>query len=100
MKLPWRTSVSKPSNEQSGSIFIDDMGASKVENLLNKKRDIEKKIEKIQSACNHKDKVIRLVQRDERYHSSFEVRWVCNDCSMKLGYPTEWERERFFDKKA
>ena len=95
MKLPWRTSASKPSNEQSSSIFIDDMGASKVEKLLSKKRDIEKQINKIQSACSHKDKVIRLVQRDERY-SSFEVRWVCNDCSIKLGYPTEWEKERFW----
>jgi len=99
MKLPWPTSASKTSSDPSGSIFIDDMGTSKVEKLLSKKRDIEKQINKIQSACSHKDKVIRLVQRDERY-SSFEVRWVCNDCSLRLGYPTEWERERFFDKKA
>tara|TARA_Y100000034_G_C6763785_1_gene340371 strand:+ start:173 stop:463 length:291 start_codon:yes stop_codon:yes gene_type:complete len=95
MKLPWRTSVSKPSSNTKSPIFIDDMGTSKVEKLLSKKRDIEKEIDKIQSACNHKDKVIQLVQRDERY-SSFEVRWVCNDCSQKLGYPTEWERERFY----
>ena len=97
MKLPWRTSVSKPSNEPSGSIFIDDMGAAnKVEKLLNKKRNIEQEIDRIQSACNHKNKVISLV----RIGSSHSVRWVCNDCSKVLGWPTDWERERFFDKKA
>ena len=96
MKLPWRTSVSKPSNEQSGSIFIDDMDASKVDKLVDKKRKLEKEIEQLQSACNHKNKVISLV----RIGSSHSVRWVCNDCSKVLGWPTDWERERFFDKKA
>lgn len=95
MKLPWRTSVSKPSSDTESSIFIDDMGTSKAEKLLSKKRDIEKQINKIQSVCNHKDKVIRLVQRDERY-CSFEERWVCNDCSKKLEWPTDFEKERFF----
>ena len=95
MNLPFLTSVLKPSSYTERPIFIDDMGTSKAEKLLSKKRDIEKEIDKIQSACNHKDKVIRLVQRDERY-CSFEERWVCNDCSMKLGYPTAFEKERFF----
>ena len=98
MNLPFLTSVSKPSSEPSGSIFIDEMGASKVEKLLSKKRDIEKQIDKIQSECGHKNKVIKLVHRDERY-SSYETRWWCNDCSKKLGWPTDFEKEKFFKEK-
>ncbi len=97
MKLPWRTSVLKPSNEPSGSIFIDDMDAAKkVENLLNKKRTIEREIDKIQSACNHKNKVISMIHEG----SCHSVRWVCSDCSRVLGWPTDRERRKFFDKKA
>ena len=95
MKLPWQTSVSKPSSESSGSIFIDDMGANKVENLLDKKRKLEKQIEAIQSACNHKDKVIKMVH----IGSMHEVRWVCEDCSIKLGWPTAAESDKFLGKR-
>ena len=74
------------------------MGASKVERLLSKKQDIEKQIDKIQSECGHKNKVIKLVH-DGRY-GGHKIRWVCNDCSMKLDYPTAFEKERFWNKKA
>jgi len=97
MKLPWQTSVSKPSNDPSGSIFIDDMDAAKkVEELLNKKRSIEKQIDTIQSACSHKNKVIRMVH----IGSIHEVRWVCEDCSKLLGWPTALESDKFLGKKA
>jgi len=94
MKLPWQTSVSKPSNESSGSIFIDDMDAAKkVEDLLIKKRSIDKQIDTIQSACNHKNKVIRMIH----IGSMHEVRWVCEDCSKVLDWPSEWEKNKFFN---
>ena len=96
MKLPWRTSVSKPSNEQSGSIFIDDMGANKVDRLIDQQRKLDKEIEQIQSECTHKNKVISMIHEG----SSHTVRWVCNDCSLVLGWPTEFEMNKFFDKKA
>jgi len=96
MKLPFLTSVSKPSSEPSGSIFIEDMdAANKVEKLLNKKRSIDKEIDKIQSACNHKNKVIKMVH----IGSMHEVRWVCEDCSRKLGWPTTSESDKFLGKK-
>ena len=95
MKLPWQTSVLKPSSEPSGSIFIDDMDANQVEKLLDKKRSIEKQIDTIQSACNHKNKVIKMVH----IGSMHEVRWVCEDCSIRLGWPTSIESDRFLGKK-
>ena len=97
MKSQFLTSVLKPSNEPTGSIFIDDMDAAKkVENLLNKKRSIEKQIDTIQSACSHKNKVIRMVH----IGSIHEVRWVCEDCSKLLGWPTALESDKFLGKKA
>ena len=95
MKLRYLTSVLKPSNEPSGSIFIDDMDANQVEKILDKKRKLEKQIELIQSACNHKKKVIKMVH----IGSMHEVRWVCEDCSIKLGWPTASESDRFLGKK-
>jgi len=93
MKSQFLTSVLKPSNEPTGSIFIDDMDAAKkVEDLLNKKRSIDKQIDTIQSACNHKNKVIRMVHKG----SMHEVRWVCEDCSKVLNWPSEWEKNKFF----
>lgn len=100
MRLPWQTSASKPSKEYTDPIFIDDMGMhNRVTKLLDKKQKIGREIDLIQSSCNHKDKVIRLVQRDERY-CSFEERWVCNDCSKTLSYPTAFEKERFSSKNS
>ena len=95
MKSQFLTSVLKPSNELTGSIFIDDMDAAKkVEELLNKKRSIDKQIDTIQSACNHKNKVIRMIH----IGSMHEVRWVCEDCSKVLGWPTGAESDKFLGK--
>ncbi len=86
----------KPSNEASASIFIDDMGANKVDKLLDKQRKLELEIKQIQSACNHKNKVISMIHEGS-FHS---VRWVCRDCSKVLGWPTDAERQKFLGKKA
>ena len=95
MNSQFLTSVLKPSNELTGSIFIDDMDAAKkVEELLNKKRSIDKQIDTIQSACNHKNKVIRMIH----IGSMHEVRWVCEDCSKVLGWPTRAESDKFLGK--
>ena len=72
------------------------MDANKVEKLLNKRRDIELQIDRIQSKCNHKTKVIKMIH----IGSLHEVRWVCEDCSLKLGWPTDFELNKFLDKKA
>jgi len=85
--------VLKPSNEVSGSIFIDDMGANKVDRLLDQKRKLDQAIKQIQSECNHKNQVISMIHEG----SSHTVRWVCNDCSKVLGWPSEQERNKFFN---
>ena len=68
------------------------MDTNEVENLLNNKRSIEKQINTIQSACSHKNKVIKMVHQGSMY----EVRWVCEGCSIKLGWPTDEESKKFF----
>ena len=95
MKLRYLTSVLKPSSTQSGSIFIEDMDTNEVEKLLDNKRSIDKQIDTIQSACNHNNKVIKMVH----IGSMHEVRWVCEDCSIKLGWPTASESDKFLGKK-
>ena len=94
MNLPYSISGSKTSNTSSGSIFIDDMDANKreVEKLLSDKRNIEIKLDNIQSACNHKTKVLRQIRKE----SSHELRWVCDDCTLALGWPTAAESEEYF----
>jgi hypothetical protein len=96
MKLQYLTSVSKPSNELTGSIFIEDMDANEVEDLLNKKRTIEKQIANIQATCHHTNQVIRMVYLG----SSHEVRWVCESCSLAVGWPNDKETQRFLSKKV
>jgi len=63
----------------------------RVAKLLDKKRNIEKEIKKIQSDCNHSNKVIKQVQ----ISNSFETRWICTDCDIVLGYPTEFEKNKY-----
>jgi hypothetical protein len=93
MNLLFSISGSKTSNTSSGSIFIDmDANKKKVEKLLSDKREIEIEIDNIQSECNHKTKVLRQLRKE----SGFELRWVCDDCSRPLGWPTEQEREEYF----
>ena len=77
-------------------IFIHMDAKRRVAKLLDKKRDIEKEIDKIQSDCNHSNKVIKQVQ----VRNSFETRWICEDCDYMLGYPTEFELNKYFRKKA
>jgi len=94
MNLLYSISGSKTSSTLSGSIFIDDMDANKkkVEKLLSDKRNIEQQINNIQSECNHKTKVLRQVQ----VGNGSELRWVCDDCSIALGWPSHHDREQYF----
>lgn len=70
-----------------------DANRQKVEKLLSKKRNIEIELNNIQSECNHNNKVISMVHQG----SSHEVRWVCRDCSIALGWPSEQERNKFLN---
>ena len=79
----------------SSSIFIDmDAKRREVEQLLSDKRNIERKIEKIQADCKHENIVIKQVA-DE---SSFTIRRVCESCGHIVGYPSSEEIQNFLQK--
>ena len=80
---------------QSGSIFIDmDAKRKEVEQLLSDKRNIERKIEKIQAECKHEHTVIKQVTDG----SSFAIRRVCESCGHIVGYPSSEEIRNFLQK--
>jgi len=92
MNSPFSISVSKTSSVPSGSIFIDDMDANRrVDKLLDNRSKIDKEIYQIQSECNHKTKTLRMLPEG----SFHEVRWVCEDCRKKLGWPQKHELDVF-----
>ena len=67
----------------------------RVAKLLDKKRELDRQIKEIQSACGHKNKVIKQVQ----IRNSFGIRWTCEDCERILGYPTQFELDKLSGKK-
>ena len=67
----------------------------KINNLLAKKQKIEKEIAILQKSCNHYKKSVKQVQ--ERVDSPhLVIRYVCDECSMVLGYPTQQDKDNFF----
>ena len=79
----------------SSSIFIDmDAKRREVEQLLSDKRNIERKIEKIQADCKHEHTVIKQVTND----GSFAIRRVCESCGQIVGYPSPEEIFNFLQK--
>jgi len=69
-----------------------DAKRKEVDKLLSDKRNIERKLDNIQSECNHKTKVLKQIQ----VGNGSELRWVCDDCSIALGWPSEQERVQYF----
>ena len=69
-----------------------DTKRQEVEKLISDKRNIDKQIDKLQQDCKHEQQVIKQVA-DE---SSFTVRYVCESCSLVLGYPSADEVKQFF----
>ena len=67
----------------------------KITNLFVKKQKIEKNIAILQKSCKHNNKSVKQVR--ERVDSSSPViRYVCDECSLVLGYPTQQEKDNFF----
>ena len=86
---------SKPSNDPSGSIFIDmDANRKRVEKLLSDKWKIERELETIQSECKHENKVLRQIQVE----NGSELRWVCDDCKRPLGWPSQKDLKNYMKK--
>ena len=67
----------------------------KINNLLAKKQKIEKEIAILQKSCKHYKQSVKQVR--ERVDSTNpSIRYVCNECSLILGYPTQQEKDNFF----
>ena len=67
----------------------------KINNLLAKKQKIDKEIAILQKSCKHLKKSVRLVRKNVD-STSPSIRYVCNECSMVLGYPTQQDKDNFF----
>ena len=66
----------------------------KINNLLAKKQEIEKEIAILQKSCKHLNKSVKLIRKNVD-STSPSIRYVCNECSMVLGYPTQQEKDDF-----
>ena len=67
----------------------------KITNLFAKKQKVEKEIADLQKSCNHRKKSVRQV-RERVDSSSPSIRYICDDCFMVLGYPTQQDKDNFF----
>tara|TARA_B100000674_G_C37727732_1_gene862831 strand:- start:671 stop:895 length:225 start_codon:yes stop_codon:yes gene_type:complete len=67
----------------------------KINNLLAKKQKIDKEIAILQKSCKHPKKSVRLVRKNVD-STSPSIRYVCDECSMVLGYPTQQDKDNFF----
>ena len=66
----------------------------KINNLLAKKQKIEKEIALLQKSCKHYKKSVKAVRKNVD-STSPSIRYVCDECSMVLGYPTQQEKNDF-----
>ena len=66
-----------------------------VERLLNQKNKIERELRMIQEACVHTKQTIKQVTLGEGCQTS--TRWVCNECSAVVGYPSEVELKNYLN---
>ena len=67
----------------------------KINNLLAKKQKIEKEIAILQKSCKHLNKSVKAVRKNVD-STSPSIRYVCDECSMVLGYPTQQDKDNFF----
>ena len=66
----------------------------KINNLFAKKQKIEKEIASLQESCNHHKKSVKFIRKNVD-SSSPSIRYVCDECLMVLGYPTQQEKDDF-----
>jgi ribosomal protein L37AE/L43A len=68
---------------------MEDSSKSRINKLHDDKKKIEEEIHDIQSSCKHSNQTLRQENR--------EIRWVCDDCGLKLRWPTQSEINDFID---
>lgn len=73
------------------------MAANKrVEKLLDQKSKTERELRLMQDSCMHTSRAIKQVTLGEGCQTS--TRWVCDECAAVVGYPTEFELNKFLHK--
>ena len=72
------------------------MAANKrVEKLLDQKNKIERELKMMQESCSHTKRAIKQVTLGEGCQTS--TRWICNECSAVVGYPSEVELKKYLN---
>tara|TARA_Y100000296_G_C4944524_1_gene143149 strand:+ start:139 stop:354 length:216 start_codon:yes stop_codon:yes gene_type:complete len=66
----------------------------KIAKLIESRQKIDKKIEDIQKRCPHSSKSVKSV-RERVDSTSTVIRWVCDECFKIIGYPTQFEMDKF-----
>ena len=66
----------------------------KITNLFANKQKIEKEIATLQKSCKHSEKSVKQVRKNVD-STSPSIRYVCDECFMVLGYPTQQEKDNF-----
>ena len=70
---------------------------NKIAKLIESRQKIDKKIEDIQKRCPHSN--ISLKHTRERLDSSSTIiRYICDECLLPIGYPSEKEIQNFLKK--
>jgi len=70
----------------------------KITSLFAKKQEIDKEIAILQKSCKHSKKSIKII-REHVDSTSPVIRWVCNECSMVVGYPNINEINGFLNNE-
>ena len=72
------------------------MAANKqIEKLLSQKHKIERELKVMQESCSHTKRTIKQVTLGEGCQTS--TRWICNECSAVVGYPSEVELKKYLN---
>jgi len=69
--------------------------SNKVAGLLDKKQKIEREIRNIQKNCKHPTKSLKAIRERLDTHMTV-IRWVCDECFLPIGYPSEKEQKNYF----
>jgi len=69
----------------------------KVDKLLNQKNKIESELRKIREECNHAQRTVKQIPRGEGRQT--DTRWVCDECTKIVGYPSQFDIDKFLNKR-
>ena len=64
----------------------------KADRLINKISECQRELKEIQQKCGHKKKEIKFINLNKG------VRWVCQDCKILLGWPSQFHLDRWSNK--